>query len=263
MRHPAHCQVSQPRQKLHPSSLVLLSPEMILSMHNNYTNRGPCLSWTEFQSSHVHHYRSQNWLVPHYRLETTQSQPRHAWDLQHITFTFTDCATSHFWEVHINRSDCYDIIKDVTGVAVQHALKPLDHIFSAIANIISIWSVIPYVVSYLTWIPVICQNKDGSCCARSVLHQANATQQNTSATETSFCSCKQAEKHLNQQMIALIDCTRAPSSHYNSKQHEDIVARQQAPTLNKPSISGSVSNEVNLNSQSEDPCFKIAVRCGG
>lgn len=33
-------------------------------------------------------------------------------------------------------------------------------------------------------------------------------------------------------MIALIDCAWAPSSHYNSKQHEDILARQQAPTLN-------------------------------
>lgn len=79
---------------------------------------------------------------------------------------------------------------------------------------------------------VICQNKDCCCSEYTVLHQAKTIQQNTSATETSYRYCSQAEKHLIQQMIALIDSARAPSSHYDSKQHEDILARLQALTLN-------------------------------
>lgn len=75
---------------------------------------------------------------------------------------------------------------------------------------------------------VICQNKDCCCSACTVLHQAKAIQGNTSTTDTSYRYCSQAEKHLIQQMIALIDSAWAPSSHYDGKQREDILARLQA-----------------------------------
>lgn len=58
---------------------------------------------------------------------------------------------------------------------MQHALKPQHRIFSAVANIISIWTVILYFVSYLTWDMVTCQNKDCCCSACTELHQAEAT----------------------------------------------------------------------------------------
>lgn len=57
-----------------------------------------------------------------------------------------------------------------------------------------------------------------------MLPQAKAIQWNTSTAETSYRYCSQAEKHLIQQMIALIDSAWAPSLHYDSKQHEDILA---------------------------------------
>lgn len=53
-----------------------------------------------------------------------------------------------------------------------------------------------------------------------------------SATETSNGYRIQAEKHLIQRMIALIDSAWAPSSHYSSEQREDILARLEALTLN-------------------------------
>ena len=64
-------------------------------------------------------------------------------------------------------------------------------------------------------------------------------------------------------MIALIDSARAPSSHYDSKQHEDILARLEALTFSPTQFQAQLAIVVNLNSQSEDLCFAITLPCGG
>lgn len=91
----------------------------------------------------------------------------------------------------------------------------------------------------------------------AVLHQAKATQWNTSATRTSYRHCSQAEKHLIQQMMALIDSAWGPSSHYDSKQHEDILARLQSPTLSHTQFQSQLATSLIWTHSGGDPRFAL------
>lgn len=145
---------------------------------------------------------------------------------------------------HHTRKSRRDIIKDMIGVPVvveQRASKPQRHIASATANIISIWSVILSFISYFTLNTILCQNKDWSSSACSVLHQEKLFIE----AETSNSHDNQAEKHLIQQ----IDSAQAQSSQEKNKHRNNQLATRliqthrfkricsEIPSYSKPELS--------------------------
>lgn len=192
IHHPGHRQVSQLWQRLPPSPSALLSLRIILTMHNNHTDWGSCLSWTASGLSHVHQYRGWGWLAPQHAEDHTEpicfrqslgchSRGRYHFQSKQVrrnksrnnsispVCVVHNCVLIHHIVIRrCSGPDYYDIIKEVIRVPVvveQHVLKLQHRMFNAISNIISIWSMILYSIIYLTWNTAICQNKDCCCSA--------------------------------------------------------------------------------------------------
>ena len=112
---------------------------------------------------------------------------------------------------------------------------------------------------------MLCQNKDCCCSERTVLHQAKTIQQNASTrgTDPSCRVCSRAEKHLIQQITAFNRFGSGSVSALRPRGAWRGPGRSSGPYPRSHTISGTVSDVVNSNSQLGDPGFMITRPGGG